>query len=102
LKLEDIVLDHIVTIEPEITAEGWAQFYADALKQLQPGVTEFVIHIAHDDGEMQGVSFEHPNWGAAWRQRDFAFFTSDAFRKLLDENQIKLVTWRELQKLGSK
>ena len=102
LKPEDILLDHIVTIEPEITAEGWPKFYADALKELQPGVTEFVIHIAHDDGEMQGVSFEHPNWGAAWRQRDFAFFTSDAFRKLLDENKIKLVTWRELQKLGSK
>ncbi|HET6862111.1 MAG TPA: polysaccharide deacetylase family protein [Pyrinomonadaceae bacterium] len=102
LKPEDVILDHIITIEPDITADGWAKFYADALKQLQPGVTEFVIHIAHDDEEMQGVSFEHPNWGAAWRQRDFDFFTSDAFRKLLDDNQIKLITWRDLQKLISK
>lgn len=102
LKPEDVILDHIITIEPDVTADGWSKFYSDALKQLQPGVTEFVIHIAHDDAEMQGMTFEHPNWGAAWRQRDFDFFTSEAFRKLLDENQIKLITWRDLQKLGSK
>jgi hypothetical protein len=41
---------------------------------------------------------DHPNWGAAWRQRDFDFFTSDAFRKLLQENQIKLITWRDIGK----
>jgi predicted glycoside hydrolase/deacetylase ChbG (UPF0249 family) len=102
LKPEDVVLDQIITIDPEITADGWARFYTESLKQLQPGVTEFVIHLAHDDEEMQGMTFEHPNWGAAWRQRDFAFFTSDAFRKSLDDNQIKLITWRDLQKLISK
>jgi len=99
LRPEDVVLDHIVTIEPEVTAAGWSKFYTDALSQLAPGVTEFVIHLAHDDAEMQGMTFEHPNWGAAWRQRDFEFFTSDTFRKSLDDNQIKLITWRDLQKL---
>jgi hypothetical protein len=48
---------------------------------------------------MRGATFDHPDWGTAWRQRDFDFFTSDAFRKLLQENQIKLITWRELGKL---
>jgi len=99
LKPEDVVLDHIVTIDPEVTAADWSKFYTNALSQLTPGVTEFVIHLAHDDEEMQGMTFEHPNWGAAWRQRDFEFFTSDTFRKSLDENQIKLITWRDLQKL---
>jgi hypothetical protein len=66
---------------------------------LQPGVTEVVIHLAYDDSEMRGATSDHPNWGAAWRQRDFEFFTSEAFRKLLEENQIKLITWREIGKL---
>jgi hypothetical protein len=48
------------------------------------------------------MTFDHPNWGAAWRQRDFDFLTSDAFRTLLKENNIKLVTWREVGKLMQK
>jgi predicted glycoside hydrolase/deacetylase ChbG (UPF0249 family) len=99
LKPEDILIDGIVSIEPSVTAEGWANFYIDELKKLRPGVTELVIHIAYDDAEMKAVTFEHPNWGAAWRQRDFDFFTSDAFRKVLEENHIKLITYRDLQKL---
>jgi len=99
LKPEDILIDGIVSIEPSVTAEGWANFYIDELKKLPPGITELVIHIAYDDAEMKAVTFEHPNWGAAWRQRDFDFFTSDAFRKVLEENHIKLITYRDLQKL---
>jgi hypothetical protein len=33
---------------------------------------------------------------AAWRQRDFDFFTSQQFRALLEQQNIKLVTWRQL------
>jgi predicted glycoside hydrolase/deacetylase ChbG (UPF0249 family) len=99
LKPEDILIDQIISIEPSVSPDGWAQFYTDALKRLTSGVTEIVIHIAYDDAEMKGISFEHPNWGSAWRQRDFEFFTSDAFRKALEENHIKLITWRDLQKL---
>src|SRR5436190_14314024 len=39
---DDIILDHTVTIGPEIPAEKWTDFYISALKQLKPGVTEFV------------------------------------------------------------
>jgi Uncharacterized protein conserved in bacteria len=99
LKSEDIFIDNTISIEPSVTAEGWANFYTDELKKLTPGVTELVIHLAYDDAEMKAVTFEHPNWGAAWRQRDFDFFTSDAFRKVLEENHIKLITYRDLQKL---
>jgi hypothetical protein len=59
---------------------------------LRPGVTEFVVHIAFDDAEMKAISLDHPNWGAAWRERDFQFLTSDAFRKVLEENNVKLIT----------
>jgi len=48
---------------------------------------------------MQAATADHPDWGAAWRQRDLQFFTSDKFRKLLQENQIMLISWREIGKL---
>jgi predicted glycoside hydrolase/deacetylase ChbG (UPF0249 family) len=93
---DDLVVDHTVTIEPGVPPEKWADFYATALKNLQPGVTVFIIHLAFDDEEMRAATRERDTWGAAWRQRDFNFFTSGEFRALLREQNIKLVTWREL------
>jgi predicted glycoside hydrolase/deacetylase ChbG (UPF0249 family) len=98
----DVVIDRMISIDPDVTAEGWPKYYADAIKSIQPGITEMVVHIAYDDAEMRGMTFDHPNWGAAWRQRDFEFLTSDNFRSLLKENNIKLVTWREVGKLIQK
>ena len=99
LNPDDVYIDRVLDINPSVGPSDWAKFYSDAIKNLEPGVTEVVIHLAYDDAEMRGATVNHPDWGAAWRQRDFDFFTSDAFRKLLQENQIKLITWRELGKL---
>jgi predicted glycoside hydrolase/deacetylase ChbG (UPF0249 family) len=92
----DVVLDHTVTIEPEIPPEKWAGFYLTALKNLKPGVTEFVIHPGFDDDELRAATRERSTWGSAWRQRDYDFFTSDQFREILGQQKIKLITWKEL------
>src|SRR3984893_2973021 len=99
---DDLVLDRTISIEPAVTPGDWARFYTNEIKSLRPGVTDMIVHLAFADEEMKGVSFGHPNWGAEWRQRDFAFVTSDAFRKLLQENNVKLITWREIGKLVGK
>lgn len=97
----DIVLDHTVTIDPSVPAAKWAEFYRNALLHLQPGVTEFVIHLAYDNDEMRAATRERDTWGAAWRQRDFDFFTGAEFRELLKEQNIKQVTWREIGRLSA-
>ena len=97
----DIVLDHTVTIEPDIPAEKWSEFYVAALKNLKPGVTEFVIHPGFDDEELKAATRERATWGAAWRQRDYDFFTSEQFRLILAQENIKLITWRELARVSS-
>ncbi len=102
LNPDDLFIDRILDIGPDVAPADWAKFYTEAIKKLEPGVTEVVIHLAYDDAEMKGATFDHPNWGAAWRQRDLEFFTSDAFRQLLREEKIKLITWRELGKLLQK
>jgi chitin disaccharide deacetylase len=99
LNPDDVYVDRILDINPSVAPADWSKFYADAIRKLEPGVTEIVVHLAYDDAEMRGATFNHPDWGAAWRQRDFEFFTSDIFRKLLEDNRIKLITWRELGKL---
>ncbi len=99
---DDVVMNRVISIDPGITAAGWSKFYGDEIKNLQPGITEMIVHLAYDDEEMRGVAFNHPDWGSEWRQRDFQFVTSEAFRKLLQENNVKLVTWREIGKLMKK
>jgi chitin disaccharide deacetylase len=89
-------------MNPGVPAEKWASFYRDALKNLQPGVTEFVIHLAFADDEMKAATRERDTWGAAWRQRDFDFFTSQEFRQLLKEQNIRLITWRELARVTAR
>jgi predicted glycoside hydrolase/deacetylase ChbG (UPF0249 family) len=97
---EDVVIDHTIDASPTTPTDRWAEFYTEAIRHLEPGVTQVTIHLAYDDEEMRAMT-DHPDWGAAWRQRDFNFFTSPEFRRLLDENHVKLVTYRELAKLIS-
>jgi predicted glycoside hydrolase/deacetylase ChbG (UPF0249 family) len=99
---DDIVLDHTITIEPEVPPEKWNDFYISALKNLKPGVTEFVIHPGFDDEELRAATRERATWGAAWRQRDFDFFNSNQFRQILAQENIKLITWRELARRSAR
>jgi predicted glycoside hydrolase/deacetylase ChbG (UPF0249 family) len=97
----DLVIDHTATISPDVPAEKWPDFYRDALKNLQPGVTEFVIHVGLNDEELRAATRERTTWGSAWRQRDFDFFMSREFRELLEQQHVKLITWRELAKAAA-
>ncbi len=97
-----VVIDRLIDINPSVKPERWAAYYTDLIKNLRPGVTQLIVHLAYDDEEMRAVTLDHADWGAAWRQRDFDFFTSEAFRRLLKEHDVKLVTWREIGKLVAK
>jgi predicted glycoside hydrolase/deacetylase ChbG (UPF0249 family) len=99
LGADDIVADRIISIEADVNAGDWSRYYTEAIKSLPPGLTVMIVHLAYNDEEMKAITSEHPNWGAAWRQRDFDFVTSDAFRRVLQENHVKLVTWREVGRL---
>jgi predicted glycoside hydrolase/deacetylase ChbG (UPF0249 family) len=95
----DIVADKIISIEPDVTAADWSKYYTGEIRNLLPGLTVMIVHLAYNDDEMKGITAEHPDWGAAWRQRDFDFVTSEGFRNLLQENHVKLITWREVGRL---
>lgn len=99
---EGIVVDRVIDVDPSVAPARWAEFYSGLIKDLKPGVTQLIVHLAYDDEEMRAVALDHPNWGAAWRQRDFDFVTGSGFRKLLKEHNVKLVTWREIGRLVAK
>src|SRR3712207_1140484 len=88
LGADGVALDRIETITPAVRPKDWPQFYRDFVKSVQPGVAELIIHLAYDDEEMRAVTLGHPDWGSAWRQRDFDYTTSEEFRGLLKENNV--------------
>lgn len=99
----DPVLDRMVIINGDVKPEQWPKFYQRALEELPPGVTEFLIHPGYDTPELQQFFEQRLPWGAAWRQRDIDFFTSDSFRELLSRHAIRLITWREItERLSSR
>ena len=92
----DIVLDRTATIGPMILPENWTDFYRNEIQQLPAGISEVLIHPAHDTKELQAFFQGREDWGAAWRQRDLDFFTSGDFSALLHDENIQLVTWGEI------
>jgi predicted glycoside hydrolase/deacetylase ChbG (UPF0249 family) len=95
----DVVLDRIVSVSESVPAEKWKDYYAEVVRSLKPGLTELIVHLGYDDAELQAISLDHPGWGAAWRQRDFDEMTSPEFKKLLEENDIIVIGWKDLKKL---
>lgn len=96
---EDIVLDSFFMLQGSQRDRDFAEVYSEAIRNLKPGISIIIIHLGHDDDELRGICHNHPDYGSAWRQRDFDFFTSSACEQVLKENNVRLVTWREIGKL---
>lgn len=93
-----VVLDRIFIALPEnFRKEGMPAYYRSLLKSLPSGLNCLLIHLAYDNEEMKAVTIDHPDYGASWRQADYDFFTSSECRKIIEEENIILVSWRELR-----
>jgi predicted glycoside hydrolase/deacetylase ChbG (UPF0249 family) len=100
LTAQDIVLDAVIIADREVPRDQWKEFYLKAIANLKPGLTEIIVHLGHDDTELQAVMVNHEPYGSAWRQRDYDVVTSPEFKKALRDNHVILVTWKELGKLA--
>jgi predicted glycoside hydrolase/deacetylase ChbG (UPF0249 family) len=94
---KDVVLDMIYTASPQDYRSGMQNYYTHVFKALAPGVSILIFHAGYNDSEMKGATIGHIDWGAEWRQADFDFFTSETCKTLLKENNIHLITWREIR-----
>jgi predicted glycoside hydrolase/deacetylase ChbG (UPF0249 family) len=92
-----VLLDRLVTGVPGRTFAERRESYRKFLRELKPGVTKLIVHLAKDDSEIRAVT-------NAWEQRwsDFQFWTSEEAHSLLREHGIKPVTYRELGKLSAR
>ncbi len=94
---KDVIVDYILTASPEDFRKGMKNFYTNGIKNIKPGLTYLIIHTAYDNDEMKAITVDHPDWGAAWRQQDFDFFSGPECANLLKENNIYVITWKEIR-----
>jgi hypothetical protein len=99
LSPNDVVLDGLVMAGAGQPADQWSNFYLNAIKNLKPGLTQMIVHLGHDDAELQAITVDHADYGSAWRQRDYDFITGPEFKQSLQDNHVILVKWRDLGKL---
>jgi predicted glycoside hydrolase/deacetylase ChbG (UPF0249 family) len=91
-----VELARVVAIAPDVPPAEWEAFYTAQVRALPPGVSELILHPAADSTAMKALTRERVNWGAAWRARDWAFVANPRFRRLLREEHVHLVTWRQI------
>ena len=80
--------------------EGLTAFYDQVLDQLPNGLSQILIHPAYASASMDLITLDHPNFGAAWRAEDAAYFNSIHCQEKLQQNNIELVGWKEVVNLN--
>jgi predicted glycoside hydrolase/deacetylase ChbG (UPF0249 family) len=93
-----IVLDSLVQMTPGTSKSQWLAAYKRMLQPLPLGTYQLVVHLAHNDAEMQGATSDHPEWGAEWRQNDLDLVRSPEFQQFLKDQGFILITWKDLSK----
>jgi chitin disaccharide deacetylase len=94
-----IVLDEMVEIHPGVPQSQWLDAYKKMLQPLAHGTYQLIVHLAHNDAEIQGATYDHPDWGAQWRQNDFDLVRNPEFQKFLKDQGFILISWKDLAKL---
>jgi hypothetical protein len=67
------------------------KYYLDAIRNLKPGITQIIVHPAYDGDELGAITGSH-----ARRERDFQVFTDPEVAKLIRDQNVRPITWREI------
>ena len=95
---EQVLVDSIIEISPGVPPDQWLNWYEQTLSALKPGVYLMIVHLAYDDEEMRGATWDHLDWGAAWRQHDLDMVRSKDFQQFLRQQKFTLVKWSDVAK----
>ncbi|MBM4000593.1 MAG: ChbG/HpnK family deacetylase [Planctomycetes bacterium] len=89
------MLDELLQFYGGDTHEARREEYLSALRQLKPGVTELIIHCGFDNEELRAITNS-----ASRRDGDRRVFCEDDVRRLLADQGVKIVSWKQLREQG--
>ncbi len=87
----EFTLDDLVSVGRDVPVDRQKQFYVDAIRGLKPGITQIIIHCGIDDAELQAISGTHRR-----RDMDTRVFTDPEVKKVIEDEGVRLITWREI------
>jgi predicted glycoside hydrolase/deacetylase ChbG (UPF0249 family) len=90
------LVDHAFLDSFSLDLEGKAARYAELLRDLPPGLSEWAVHPALDDEESRALD---PGWRV--RRTDHEFLTSPEAFKLLRQEGIVVIDYRTVQRAWS-
>ena len=71
------------------------EFFYNLLRNLKPGVTEIIVHLAMNDDEVKHIMNGWQN-----RYNEFLIVTDPKTRQLIDSLGIKLIGYKDLKKIA--
>jgi len=97
IKQNYVLVDKFYMLNTEGPDASWEELYGEMISGSVPGLNVMIVHLAHDNAEMQAVAVNHPAFGSTWRQQDLDYVLSQNFRDELKKHQIYLVGWEDIQ-----
>jgi len=91
-----VLLNQLLQMNRGTSKPEWLDAYKKMLAPLPAGSYQLIVHLAYNDDEMQGATFDHPDCGAECRQSDFDLVRSAEFQQFLKDQGFILVAWKDL------
>ena len=96
---KNLVVVKMYMADKNISFDDWDEYYKSIIDNLNPGLNEIVVHLGFDNNEMKKITSNRIAFGSKWRNLDYDVISSPEFKASLVENNIKLVTWRQIKEL---
>jgi predicted glycoside hydrolase/deacetylase ChbG (UPF0249 family) len=92
-----IIIDQFFMAEAGIKHEEMEEYYLDILDNLEPGLSEIIVHFGLDNDKMKEITVDKIDYGSKWREMDYKIFNSEKFINSIKKNNIKLINYKDLE-----
>ena len=86
------ILDHLIFETMGPSPEGKEAMFRELFRDLEPGVTHFLVHPAKPSDELSALTED-----AAYRARDYELFRDGSMRSYVEGLGVRLIGYREIR-----